>query len=80
MVRPVDEEQHDRARAEVERNALRDVITWMTPDRQREPALLDAAHPIAATPALRAIIAASEYSPPAPTIDGKLSTWVMWNS
>jgi hypothetical protein len=45
VVRAVNDVEHDRAWAEVERNAVADVITGVTSNRERETSLLDAAHP-----------------------------------
>ena len=45
VVRAVDDEQHDRSRAEVERDVVADVVIGMTGHREREPSLLDGRHP-----------------------------------
>ena len=44
VVRAMDDEQHDRSRAEVERDVVADMVVGVTGHREREPSLLDGRH------------------------------------
>jgi len=44
VVRAVDDEQHDRSGAEVERDVVADVVAGVTGHRERKPSLLDGRH------------------------------------